>query len=748
MKRFQKKCINLVVICIVVGALIPVSYAKPPSDRCILIKAQVTNKEDAATLTNMSLDIWEFQQDGIIIRVTDYERKQILESGFTIETITEDVYEYTEKIRQEQISLLVEPTTAKYHSHDEVITELVTLEDSGVAKTYIIGNTHEGRDIWAVKVSDNPSQDENEPGALFLGCHHAREWISVEVPLCIAQYLTDNYHTDAEVKHLIDNCEIWIVPVVNPDGYEYSRITDRMWRKNRRDNVDGTFGVDLNRNYSYMWGTVDAATRTSAENYRGPSAFSEPETQAVRDLVSAYDFHILMTYHSFWQTIGYPWGYTLEPAPDKPMFSDMTSSMIELIYHTSGATYTFWLDTPDTYPFSGGTEDWSYGELGIYSFGIELPPVTFSQGGFVLPENQIIPTCMENLPVALYLISYAASDYGIENLTTGQTYSNIQLAISDANDGDEIVVEPGVYHENVSLIDKNLTLRSTDPNDPAVVASTVINIEDLYQGSVLTLSGSRNRVYVLDGLTITGGQASISCCNISPTIRNCIVGSNGTNAIEFWKEYEPPTIIDCTIIGQVVEVNDPTLIAYWPLDETEGIVARDTAGQHDGTLNGDPQWLPLVGQVAGALELDGIDDYVETDFVLNPADGPFSVFAWIKGGAPGQAVVAQKDGMNWLCTDSTEGNLMTVLRGRGRGASAMLSQIAITDGNWHRIGLVWDGSNRKLYVDNVVVAEDTQINLAGSENGLYIGTGKAMEPGSFWSGLIDDVRIYNRALKP
>ena len=745
MKGFQKKCTNLVVICVIVGALTPVSYAKPPSDRCILIKAQVADRDDINKLANMGLDIWEFQQDGFIIRVTDDERKQIKESGFTIETITEDVYEYTEKIRQEQISLFAGPTPAKYHSHNEVITGLIALEDSGVAQTYIIGNTHEGRDIWAVRISDNPSEDEEEPGALFLGCHHAREWISVEVPLYIAQYLTDNYDSDAEIKHLIDNCEIWIVPVVNPDGYEYSRTRDRMWRKNRRDNGDGTFGVDLNRNYDYMWGHVDAPATTSSILYRGPSPFSEPESQAVRDLVLAYDFRTLISYHSYGQTIYRPWGYTWDPCPDDAPMIAMSLKMIELIQKTSGNTYIPGEDAYWTYLFSGNTIDWSYGELGIYSFGIELGP---DPGGFIPPVNLISTICEENIPADLYLISYAAADYGIENLTTGQTYSNIQLAINDANDGDEIVIDSGVYHENISFINKNLTLRSTDPNDLAVVASTVIDIEGPYQGPVITLSGSRDRVYVLDGLTITGGQVSISCCNISPTIRNCIVGSNGPNAIEFWQGYEPPTIIDCTILGQVVEVDDPTLVAYWSLDETEGSIAKDSVADNDGTLFGEPLWQPTDGQVVGALELDGIDDYVETDLVLSPADGPFSVFAWIKGGAPGQAVIAQKAGVNWLCTDSLGGNLMTELKGTSRGAAILLSQAVITDGNWHRIGLVWDGSKRKLYVDNVVVAEDTQGNMGGSDNGLYIGTGKAMEPGSFWSGLIDDVHIYNRAVKP
>ncbi|MBL7187468.1 MAG: PD40 domain-containing protein [Phycisphaerae bacterium] len=192
----------------------------------------------------------------------------------------------------------------------------------------------------------------------------------------------------------------------------------------------------------------------------------------------------------------------------------------------------------------------------------------------------------------------------------------------------------------------------------------------------------------------------------------------------------------------------PGAVAYWKLDEAEGNIAYDSIGNNDGTVNGDPAWQRESGVVDGALELDGIDDYVSTTFVLNPADGAFSVFAWIKGGAPGQAVLSQTGSVSWLCTDASEGNLMTELKGSGRSAGALLSQMVITDGNWHRIGLVWDGSHRTLYVDDILAAQDTQDGMEGSDSGLYIGTGKAMEPGTFWSGLIDDVRIYNRAVRP
>jgi hypothetical protein len=194
----------------------------------------------------------------------------------------------------------------------------------------------------------------------------------------------------------------------------------------------------------------------------------------------------------------------------------------------------------------------------------------------------------------------------------------------------------------------------------------------------------------------------------------------------------------------------PGAVAYWKLDETEGDIAHDGIGVCDGVLNGVPTWQPVGGMVDGALELDGIDDYVSTSSVLNPADGEFSVFAWIKGGGPGQVVISQTGlgGANWLLADPFEGNLLTELKGSGRSTTALQSQTVITDGNWHRVGLVWDGSQRILYVDDMEVAADTLSGLEGSAGGLYIGVGNTFELGSFFSGLIDDVRIYNRAVTP
>jgi len=233
--------------------------------------------------------------------------------------------------------------------------------------------------------------------------------------------------------------------------------------------------------------------------------------------------------------------------------------------------------------------------------------------------------------------------------------------------------------------------------------------------------------------------------------------------IEYWEQDDPmcdiapPPFGDGVVDALDLEllmsywgqpIDDPTLIAHWALDEAEGEIAYDSAGVNDAFLYGDPIWQPGNGIVDGALQFDGIDDYVIIGSIPNPTEGSFSVFAWFKGGAPGQTLFSQIGMANWLCTDSLEGNLMTELKAPGRSGKPLQSQTNITDGNWHRVGFVWDGSNRTLYVDGVAVAQDLQSALGGSDSGLYIGCGKAMEAGTYWSGLIDDVRIYNRAVYP
>jgi carboxypeptidase T len=312
-----------------------------------------------------------------------------------------------------------------------------------IVQVISLGQSHEGREIWAIKLSDDVStEDPTEPDTLFIGGQHAREWIGVEVPFLIAQYLAQNYATDARVQKLIDNLEIWIVPMVNPDGHEYTRSDPcptmpqqpcRLWRKNRRDLGNGIFGVDLNRNWGYQWDSRAGGSRNPQSiTYRGPEPFSEPEIRAIRDLVLDPNrrFKAFIDYHSFSQIVGWPWGYSFDPPiplsedarfdppSDSVEYARIGETMQKLIFAVYGQTYRacqISLDCP--YPAAGVSNDWFYSETGGISFVIELRPNT-GDPGFVLPPDQIRPTFEENLPAALYLLEQALAELIVRDSPT------------------------------------------------------------------------------------------------------------------------------------------------------------------------------------------------------------------------------------------------------------------------------------------------------------------------------------------
>ncbi len=298
-----------------------------------------------------------------------------------------------------------------YHSPLELATDLRILERDhpGLASVREIGESLEKRPIYALKISDNVSEDEGEPAALFVGCHHAREWISVEVPFLFGKYLLENYELSPEVRALVDASEIWIVPIANPDGLEYSIHVYRYWRKNRRANADGTYGVDINRNYGYAWGFDDIGSSRSpgSDVYRGRGPFSEPETAAIRTLFLAHDFRAMISFHSFAQDILSPWGFTTEPAPSDAELNAVAAAMAGLIAGVRGTVYSYGQGSRLLYLTNGDTVDWTYSIAGAPSYTIELPPVDIDHGGFFNDEAAIGTIFGETLPAMLYLTRYA-----------------------------------------------------------------------------------------------------------------------------------------------------------------------------------------------------------------------------------------------------------------------------------------------------------------------------------------------------
>jgi Tol biopolymer transport system component len=283
-----------------------------------------------------------------------------------------------------------------------------------------------------------------------------------------------------------------------------------------------------------------------------------------------------------------------------------------------------------------------------------------------------------------------------------------------------------------------------------------------------SVSADGSTLYFASDRPTAWGPCSIYQTTISP-----VVDFNGDGKVdeievqlllENWGQDEPLCDIGPTALGDgVVDMQDlavltryasqklvdPTLVACWEFDETEGINACNSADTYPANLVGNPIWRPQGGAVGGAIELDGVDDCVVVSFQGSDlVKGPLSVFAWVKGGKPGQVIFSQQAIANWLVASVPAGALATELRGPVRGGGPLSSQTVITDGKWHRVGLVWDGKRRALYVDGACVAEDVQQNLKIVYANLTIGAGKDMAPGTFWSGLIDDVRLYTRAVKP
>jgi hypothetical protein len=293
-----------------------------------------------------------------------------------------------------------------FHTYSETVDFLFQLHADYpeiTSEPISIGQSWQGNDIWAIKISDNPELEEDEPEVLFDGLHHAREPMTVEVLLGTMTYLCENYGQDPLVTFLVDNRQTWFVPIVNPDGYLYNELTNPggggLWRKNRRDN--GTcWGVDLNRNYPLAWGGPGSSGDPCSDTYRGPSAGSEPEVQALMNFMIAHRFVTEDSYHSHGGMVLYPWGYTTDPAPDEPLLDAMAAEM------TSGNGYLYGQPGEILYLVSGDTIDWSYGETQlkprIFAFTTE------TGGGDFWPDPWLIePVVAENIPANLYLMEQA-----------------------------------------------------------------------------------------------------------------------------------------------------------------------------------------------------------------------------------------------------------------------------------------------------------------------------------------------------
>jgi hypothetical protein len=304
-----------------------------------------------------------------------------------------------------------------YHTYTEAIQamdDLASAYSNVMSPKQSIGTTVQGLPIWAYKISDNPGVDEGEAQIFFNAYIHAREPITFEVVYDLAEYLVTGYGTDPRATQLVNTREIWIEPVVNPDGVEYNLLTDPngggMWRKNRRHNNDGSYGVDLNRNFGYMWGYDDNGSSPygSDETYRGTSAFSEPETQAMRNFVNPRRFRTAVNNHAYAGLNLYAYGYDAIHAPDNEAMFTLGRMRRALNSYNTGTAWEC------LYSTNGDAVDWMYGDSffrpRILAFVTEIGN---DSDGFWPAESRIPALKAENREANLRLIELADNPFRI-----------------------------------------------------------------------------------------------------------------------------------------------------------------------------------------------------------------------------------------------------------------------------------------------------------------------------------------------
>ena len=295
----------------------------------------------------------------------------------------------------------------QYHTPASLTSDLSNLATTHptLSQLFTIGTSLEGRAIQGIKISTNPGVDDQAKGdVIFVGLHHAREWLAAEMPLRLAEYLLTNYANDPDLQSCMNHLQIWIIPVLNPDGYAYTVDPNgyRYWRKNRRNNGDGTFGVDLNRNYGFQWGLDSGSSpNTNDDTYRGTAPFSEPETAAFRDFVATRrNPRAMLTYHTFSELFLRPWAYTTSDPPGEPTLAYVAQDSIAKIAAVHGLTYGENIG----YTSSGEATDYFWNQYRFAAFTPEMRPATGGLDGFSPPATEIIPNNEENLVAALALI--------------------------------------------------------------------------------------------------------------------------------------------------------------------------------------------------------------------------------------------------------------------------------------------------------------------------------------------------------
>jgi hypothetical protein len=463
------------------------------------VKIYINDKSDYSILQSAGLEIdhafWG-KDNSLTVFLSDLQFNRLQFTNFRYDVLIDDWFDHYSKnsklTENEKLSFIQKSkdefgveefgygSMGGFFTMNEVYTRLdsmFTLYPNVITQKFSIGNTIEGRPIYVVKISDNPNVTESEPQVYFNSLIHAREPQAMMTVMYYMYYLLENYGTDPEVTYLVNNREIYFQPIVNPDGYEYNRATNPngggMFRKNRRLNGDGSYGVDLNRNFGFQWGYDNSGSSPtpSSETYRGTAPFSEPEIQAMRDFVNTKNFKTTLNYHTYSNLLLYPWGYISTPTPDNSIFDEYSTDMAAYNGYENGQSPAV------LYTVNGSADDWMYGEQTTKPKIFAMTPEVGSTG-FWPSQAEIFPLAIENLMPNLYYTWVAGEYVSAINPYFSQQYfnpgDNVELIIPQLRNkglGDASNISLALSSNNPLI-----TITSGSINAGSIPARTTVDI--------------------------------------------------------------------------------------------------------------------------------------------------------------------------------------------------------------------------------------------------------------------------------
>ena len=521
------------------------------------IKISNDELQDFLFLQSIGINIDHIYQgdDYIQFAINEYDLSKLIIHNINYEVIHEDLQIFYEsRLDQNYSSRDFElGSMGGYYTLDEIVghlDQLAALYPTIISEKISIGLSYEGRDIWAIKISDNPNIDENEPEVLYTGLHHAREPMSYMNLFYFMYWLGENYDSDSLAHHIVNNRELWFIPAVNPDGLVYNQSIapngGGMQRKNMRETCDsGVDGTDPNRNYSYMWAYDNEGSSPNGcdETYRGNSPFSEPETQAIRDFVNLHDFKINFNYHSYSDLLIYPFGYEYEnnaPEEDVDIYIEYGEDMVQYNNYTLGTG-------PDLlYTVNGEACDWMYGEKNIFSY---TPEIGGNSDGFWPETSRIVPLADENLYPNQVLAVNGGSKYDIEVYVTNSDFdlnANYPLYISVFNSGlsdsnGDVIIEIE-SSDNLSFELSQIILDGLDSREMMDLGNITyfqLNESGTVEEITVNVYDGDQYVYSESIEIITGSTSTLASNNFEESMGWTVGSLSDSATAGIWERVEP-----------------------------------------------------------------------------------------------------------------------------------------------------------------------------------------------------------------